>query len=203
MKIICVGRNYAEHAKELMNEIPSEPMLFMKPPTALLKDGNAFYYPDFSKDIHYEAELVLRIAKNGRHIRPEFAAGYYDAVALGLDLTARDLQTKCKQQGHPWEIAKAFDHSAPISDFIPLEKLPDPQSINFQLKKNGDIVQQGNTRDMIFDFDTLICYISGFFKLQIGDYIFTGTPAGVGPIHIGDQLQGFIEGHPVLTCEIR
>lgn len=203
MKIICVGRNYAAHARELQNDIPSEPMLFMKPPTALLISQKPFYYPDFSKDIHYEGEIVLRIAKNGRHVQPEFASGYYDAVAFGLDMTARDLQQKCKQQGHPWEIAKAFDHSAPISEFIPLDSLPDPKAINFTLKRNGNTVQEGVTTNMIFDFDTLICYISRFFKLQMGDYIFTGTPEGVGPVQIGDNFEGFIEGQKLLSCEIR
>lgn len=203
MKIICIGRNYAEHAKEMASDVPAEPMLFMKPPTALLISNKPFYYPDFSKEIHYEAEIVLRICKNGKHVQPEFAPGYYDAVAFGLDLTARDLQAKCKKNGHPWEIAKAFDNSAPVSEFIPLEALDDRQAIAFSLKKNGEIVQQSNTKDLIFSFEDLICYISKFFKLQMGDYIFTGTPAGVGPVAIGDVLTGSINDREMLRCEIR
>jgi 2-keto-4-pentenoate hydratase/2-oxohepta-3-ene-1,7-dioic acid hydratase in catechol pathway len=203
MKIICIGRNYAEHAKEMASDVPTEPMLFMKPPTALLINNKPFYYPDFSKEIHYEAEIVLRICKNGKQVQPEFAPGYYDAVALGLDLTARDLQAKCKKNGHPWEIAKAFDNSAPVSEFIPLEDLDDRQAIAFSLKMNGEVVQEGNTQDLIFSFEDLICYISRFFKLQMGDYIFTGTPAGVGPVAIGDVLTGSINDHEMLRCEIR
>lgn len=201
MKIICIGRNYVDHAKELSNPVPKQPLIFMKPSTALLINNSAFYYPDFSKNIHYEGELVLRICRNGRHIQPAFAASYYDQLAFGIDFTARDLQDKCKEKGHPWEIAKAFDHSAAVSSFIDIPK--DVQDIHFELKRNGHSVQKGHSKDLIFNFNYLICYISKYFKLHIGDYIFTGTPAGVGPIQIGDQLEGFIEGEKLLHCDIK
>ena len=203
MKIFCIGRNYTDHAKELNNPVPSEPLIFMKPPTALVVNNKPFYYPDFTKDLHYEGEIVLHICKNGRSVQPEFAARYYDAVAFGIDFTARDLQDKLKQKGHPWEIAKGFDRSAPISKTILLTELANPQHIQFQLKKNGVVVQDGNTSDLIFQFDTLICYISRYFTLHSGDYVFTGTPAGVGPVQIGDVLEGFIEDREMLRCEIR
>jgi len=207
MKIICIGRNYAEHAKELKNEVPDEPVVFMKPPSALLVNNKPFYYPEFSNDIHYEAEIVLKICKNGRHVQPEFADDYYDQIGLGIDFTARDLQAKCKEKGHPWEIAKGFDGSAVLGNFVPIEQV-DRQAIEFELRKNGDVVQHGNTKDMLFSFADIIVYLSKFFRLQIGDYIYTGTPAGVGPIRIGDKLEGFIklkngESAPMLTCDIR
>lgn len=201
MKIICIGRNYRAHAEELGNAVPENPMVFMKPPTALLVNNKPFYYPDFSSDIHYELEVVLKICKNGRHVQPEFARSYYEEIALGIDFTARDLQEQCKKKGHPWEIAKAFDHSAVMSPFFQLEK--DPDDIHFHLEKNGEVVQRGNTRDLIFPFDELIVYVSRFFKLQVGDYIFTGTPAGVGPVAIGDTLVGYLEDKPVLECLIK
>lgn len=202
MKILCVGRNYAEHARELNNAVPDKPMLFMKPATALLVGGKPFYYPDFSKDIHYELEIVLRIAGNCRHVEPAFAHKYYSEIALGIDFTARDLQEECKRKGHPWEIAKAFDHSAAVGDFIPI---PDnyKDGLRFELRKNGNPVQLGNTLDMIYSFEDLIVYSSRFFKLQSGDYFFTGTPAGVGPVQPGDLLEGFLEGQKLLHCEIR
>ena len=203
MKIICIGRNYSEHAKELGNAVPTQPLIFMKPPTALLIKNKPMYYPDFTKDLHYEAEIVLKICKNGRHVQPEFAHKYYQEIAFGIDFTARDIQAQCKAKGHPWEIAKAFDHSAPLSEFIPLEKVNQKEGIKFQMKKNGEVVQDGNTKDLIFDFDFLITYVSKFFKLQMGDYIYTGTPAGVGPVKVGDHLEGFIEGEKMLECEIR
>jgi acylpyruvate hydrolase len=203
MKIFCIGRNYIDHAKELNNPVPSEPLIFMKPPTALVVNNKPFYYPDFTQDLHYEGEIVLRVCKNGRSVQPEFAHRYYDGVAFGVDFTARDLQDKLKQKGHPWEIAKAFDRSAPLSRFVDLESLPDPKNIRFQLKKNGELMQDGNTKDLIFHFDALICYISRYFTLQKSDLIFTGTPAGVGPVKIGDTLEGFIEGEHLLTCQIR
>lgn len=203
MKIFCIGRNYADHAKELNNPLPTEPLIFMKPPTALLLNNRPFYHPDFSKNIHYEAEIVLRIAKNGRSVQPEFAHRYYDAVALGIDFTARDLQDQLKAKGQPWEIAKGFDRSAPLSKFTPLAELQHPQDIHFELFKNGDRVQDGHTRDLIFDFNTLIVYISRFFTLHKGDYIFTGTPAGVGPVQVGDVLEGRLEGEAVLLCVIK
>jgi len=201
MKIICIGRNYKAHAEELGNAVPDQPMIFMKPPTALLVNNKPFYYPEFSDDIHYELEVVLKICKNGRHVQPEFARGYYEEIALGIDMTARDLQSECKAKGHPWEIAKAFDHSAVMSPFFPLNKEPD--DIRFHLEKNGETVQEGHTRNLIFSFEDIIVYTSRFFKLQVGDYIFTGTPAGVGPISIGDKLVGFLEGEPVLECLIK
>jgi 2-keto-4-pentenoate hydratase/2-oxohepta-3-ene-1,7-dioic acid hydratase in catechol pathway len=166
MKIFCIGRNYVDHAKELNNPVPSEPLVFMKPNTALLLANRPFYFPDFTNDLHYEGEIVLRICKNGRSVQPEFASRYYDAVAFGIDFTARDLQDKLKAKGQPWEIAKGFDRSGPLSHFISLENLKDPQDIHFQLKKNGNLVQDGHTRDMIFNFDTLIVYLSKFFTIQ-------------------------------------
>lgn len=203
MKIFCIGRNYAEHAKELNNPLPSEPLVFMKPPTALVVNNKPFFYPDFSSDLHYEGEIVLRICKNGRSVQPEFASRYYDAVAFGIDFTARDVQDKLKAKGHPWEIAKAFDRSAPLSPFVPLEELENPAAIRFQLKKNGQLVQDGNTKDLIFSFDTLIVHLSKYFTLQKGDYVFTGTPAGVGPVQVGDVLEGFIEDKHLITCAIK
>lgn len=207
MKIICIGRNYAEHAKELNNPIPENPVVFMKPPSAMLVNGKPFYYPDFTKDLHYECEVVLKICKNGRHIQPEFAAEYYDQVGLGIDFTARDVQDQLKKKGHPWEIAKGFDGSAVMGSFLPLSDLPDRSAIEFQLKKNGEVVQHGNTHDMLNSFEAIIVYVSKYFKLQVGDYIFTGTPAGVGPVQIGDKLEGFLavkEGmKQLLSCEVK
>ncbi|MCB0685681.1 MAG: fumarylacetoacetate hydrolase family protein [Saprospiraceae bacterium] len=203
MKIICIGRNYVDHAKELNNPLPTKPIIFMKPPTALLIDDRPFYYPDFTKNLHHEAEIVLKICKNGRHVEPQFASTYYQEIGFGIDFTARDLQDQLKAKGHPWEIAKAFDFSAPISRFISLDSIPDRNNIHFRMTKNGETVQEGSTADLIFSFDQLICHISRFFRLQIGDYIFTGTPAGVGPVQIGDTLVGSIEDNELLTCEIK
>ena len=204
MKIICVGRNYVAHAAELGNEVPDSPMLFMKPHTALLLDNKPMYYPDFTRDLNYEGELVLKICKNGRHIQPEFADTYYDQIGFGIDFTARDLQQKCKEKGHPWEIAKAFDNSAALSrQFINVKDLPDQSSIKFEMLLNGRLVQKGDSALMIYSFNDIICYASKFFKLQLGDYIFTGTPAGVGPVQRGDILTGTIEGQSMLSCEIR
>lgn len=191
MKIICIGRNYRDHAKELNNPVPTKPLIFMKPPSALLVNDKPLYYPEFTKDLHYEAEIVLKITKNGRHVQAAFAKDYYKEVAFGLDFTARDLQKKCKEKGHPWEIAKGFDGSAGLSHFIPLKKVNN-EGIEFYLHKNGKRVQHGHTKDLIFNFDYLITYVSQFFKLQMGDYLYTGTPAGVGPVQVGDHLEGFI-----------
>jgi acylpyruvate hydrolase len=202
MKIFCIGRNYVEHAKELNNAVPTKPLIFMKPPTALLLEGKPFYYPDFTQNLHHELEIVLRISKNGKAIQPEFAHRYYDKIALGIDFTARDLQDDLKAKGQPWEIAKGFDGSAVLSDFVPLSNY-NSSAINFHLTKNGETVQIGTTQDLIFTFDTLIAYISKFFTLQQGDYIYTGTPAGVGPVKIGDKLEGFLEGRLLLSCEIK
>ena len=204
MKIICVGRNYVAHAAELGNEVPDSPMLFMKPHTALLTNNKPLYYPDFTKDLHYEAELVLKICKNGRHIQPEFADSYYQQIGFGIDFTARDLQQKCKEKGHPWEIAKAWDQSAVLSnDFMDVDKLPDRNSIKFEMTLNGKTVQQGDSALMIYSFNDVICYASKFFKLQVGDFIYTGTPSGVGPVKRGDILVGSIEGVKMLECEIK
>ncbi|MEO0042423.1 MAG: hypothetical protein RL329_1871 [Bacteroidota bacterium] len=202
MKIFCIGRNYAEHAKELKNDIPTKPLIFMKPPTALLLDNKPFYYPDFTKNLHHEVEVVLRVCKNGKQIQPAFASKYYDKIALGIDFTARDLQDALKSKGQPWEIAKGFDSSAVLSDFFDISKY-DISNIHFHLTKNGQTVQKGTTQDLIFNFDTLICYISKFFTLQQGDLIYTGTPAGVGAVQIGDILEGFLEEQSAFRCAIK
>ena len=203
MKIFCIGRNYVDHAKELGNQVPSEPLVFMKPPTALLKDNKDFYHPSFSENIHFEVELVIKIKKNGRSIQPQFARRYYDEIGLGIDFTARDIQEKAKAKGHPWEKAKAFDFSAVISDFIPLETSALETGIEFHLEKNGKEVQVGTSKDMLFNIDTLICHLSRYFTLQTGDLIYTGTPAGVGPIKIGDKLEGFLQKKSMFTCQIK
>ena len=202
MKIFCIGRNYAEHAKELNNAVPTKPLVFMKPPTALLLENKPFFYPDFTKNLHHEIEIVLRISKNGKAIQSEFANRYYDKIALGIDFTARDLQDDLKAKGQPWEIAKAFDNSAVLSQFVDLKDF-DAASIAFSMTKNGETVQSGTTKDLIFSFDTLVAYLSNFFTLQQGDLIYTGTPAGVGPVKIGDNLEGFLEGVSMFTCEIK
>ncbi len=207
MKILCIGRNYVDHAKELNNPVPKKPLVFMKPSTALLVNNKPFYYPEFSKEIHYEVEVVLKICRNGRHIQPAFASKYYEEIGLGIDFTARDIQRQCKEKGHPWEIAKAFDNSAAMSKFVSKDQF-DPKAMEFGMTKNGEEVQKGNTKDLIFPFDELICYTSQFFKLHVGDFIFTGTPAGVGPVQIGDQLDGFLinakkEKLSLLSCEIK
>ncbi len=202
MKIFCVGRNYLEHIKELNNAVTTKPLIFMKPSTALLQGNKPFYYPDFTKNLHYEIEIVLRICKNGKAIEPQFAHRYYDKIALGIDFTARDLQDDLKAKGQPWEIAKAFDNSAVLSEFYPLPNF-DKNAIKFQLLKNGVTVQDGTTADLMFNFDTLVSYISKFFTLQTGDLIYTGTPAGVGAVQIGDTLEGILEGKSAFTCEIK
>ncbi len=203
MKIFCVGRNYSDHARELKNEIPGEPVIFMKPPTALLSNQKDFYYPAFTSDLHYEGELVLRLGKGGRSVQEKFALSYIDAITTGIDFTARDLQQKQKEKGLPWEIAKGFDYSAVIGDWKAFDSIKDPSHISFQLKKNNSIVQQGNNSEMIFPFEKIIAYLSVFFTLQTGDIIFTGTPSGVGPVQIGDILDGTLEGDEVLRCWIR
>ncbi len=206
MKIICIGRNYAEHARELNNPVPDEPVVFMKPASALLVNDKPLYYPEFTSDLHFEAEIVLKIAKNGRHVQPEFADDYFRELAFGIDFTARDLQHRCKEKGHPWEIAKGFDGAAPISRFVPRSELPGAHAL-FELHRNGAVVQRGDTRQMLFSFTDIIVYVSRFFKLQMGDLIYTGTPAGVGPVQIGDHLEGFLQLRSGLTkmldCEIR
>lgn len=203
MKIVCIGRNYAEHAKEMNAAVPAEPVFFLKPDTAILKDNAAFYYPDFSKDIHHEVELVLKINKPGKNIETQFANKYYDEIGIGIDFTARDIQAKCKEKGLPWEKAKAFDGSAPIGKFIDKKKLKDLNNINFQLTINGKLKQKGNTKDLLFSFDAVIAYVSKFFTLKKGDLIYTGTPEGVGPVVIGDKLEASIENEKLLSFEIK
>ena len=194
MKIICIGRNYLAHVKELDNALPTEPMFFMKPDTALLPAGEPFPYPNFSKEIHYETELVLRVCKTGKAIDEKSASEYYDAITVGIDFTARDLQSQCKAKGHPWEIAKSFDFSAPIGEFKKINELKNPDDIAFGMKLNGVWVQQGHSRDMIFSFDRIVSHVSRFVTLNEGDCIFTGTPQGVGEVHVGDRLELFLEG---------
>lgn len=203
MKIICIGRNYAEHAKEMNATVPTEPVFFLKPDTAQIKDNQPFYYPDFSKEIHHEVELVLKINKPGKNIDIQFANKYYDEVGIGIDFTARDIQAKCKEKGLPWEKAKAFDGSAPIGKFIDKKKITDLNSINFSLKINGKTVQVGNTKDLLFSFDAVIAYVSKFITLKTGDLIYTGTPEGVGPVKIGDKLEASIENETLLTFDIK
>jgi acylpyruvate hydrolase len=204
MKIICIGRNYADHAKEMNAAVPENPVFFLKPDTALLPKRHPFYYPDFTKDLHYECEVVVRIGKLGKNIAPKFAHTYYDEIGLGIDFTARDLQQICKDKSLPWEMAKAFDHSAPVSeDFIPKTELGDLNQLGFSLQKNGETVQQGNTSDMLFNIDQIIAYVSQFMTLKIGDLIFTGTPAGVGPVQVGDTLTGFIGAHEMFALRIK
>jgi len=203
MKIICIGRNYTEHARELNNPVPSKPVFFMKPDSALLINNNPFFLPDFSNEIHYETEIVLKISRLGKNIQKQFAGRYYNSLGVGIDFTARDLQDACKKAGHPWEIAKSFDQSAAIGRFITLTSVNDPHAINFQLDINGITVQKGNTKDMIFSFDDIIAYISTFVTLKTGDLIFTGTPAGVGPVKNGDHLVASVEGQILLDFNIR
>lgn len=192
MKIIAIGQNYIEHNKELNSPHPSEPVVFMKPDSALLKNNKPFFIPDFTEDLHYETELIVRINRLGKNIAPKFANRYYSEIGLGVDFTARDLQRKLKDAGKPWEIAKAFDNSAVIGDFLPVSELGDVQNIRFSMNLNGNTVQNGNSKDMIFPIDELIAYVSKFFTLKIGDILFTGTPVGVGKVAVGDRLEGFI-----------
>ena len=204
MKIICIGRNYVDHAKELNNPVPENPVFFLKPDTALLRRNRPFYYPDFSEDIHYECELVVKINKLGKNIQKKFAHTYYNEIGIGIDFTARDLQSKAKSKGLPWEIAKAFDAAAPLSmEFIKKSEFSDVNKIEFHLDKNGETVQRGTSADMIFDIDELISYVSRFFTLKTGDLIFTGTPAGVGPVKIGDKLEAYIGDRLMLRCNIK
>jgi acylpyruvate hydrolase len=204
MRIFCVGRNYVEHIQELNNERPDEPVIFTKPDTALLKNNSPFYLPGFSNDIHHEVELVLRICKEGKNIEEKFANKYYDAVAIGIDFTARDLQQKAKEKGLPWDIAKGFNSSAPISDkFIPIADFKNLKDINFSLQIDGALKQQGNTSLMLFSFEYIISYLSKFFTLRTGDLIYTGTPKGVGPVKIGNVLSAYIENEKLLEFEVK
>jgi 2-keto-4-pentenoate hydratase/2-oxohepta-3-ene-1,7-dioic acid hydratase in catechol pathway len=203
MKIICIGRNYADHAKEMKSELPTEPIFFMKPDTALVKEGSDIYLPEFSNEIHFECEVVIKINKAGKFIQKEFARNYYSEITLGLDLTARDLQTKCKEKGLPWEIAKAFDNSALISSkWISISDI-NFSDINFQFFQNGELKQNGFTKDMIFSVDELISYVSKFITLKTGDLIYTGTPAGVGSIQIGDKLEGNLNGNKLFEFTVK
>ena len=203
MKIFCVGRNYAAHAQELGNAIPDEPVIFMKPKSALLQSHTPFYYPEFTNELHYECELVLRVSKNGKYIQDKFASKYYDAITTGIDFTARDIQNELKEKGLPWERAKAWDNSVVIGKWIPLANIKDRNNINFTMYKNNEMVQQGNSKNMIHDFDYIISYISNFFSVNIGDLIFTGTPAGVGEVVVGDELEGRIDEESLFKLEVK
>ncbi|HEU4859802.1 MAG TPA: fumarylacetoacetate hydrolase family protein [Chitinophagaceae bacterium] len=203
MKIFCIGRNYVAHAKELGNEVPDEPVVFMKPKSALLQPHTPFYYPEFTNELHYECELVLRISKNGKYIQDKFASKYYDAVTTGIDFTARDIQNDLKAKGLPWEKAKSWDNSAAIGKWIPFTSIKNKKDINFCLYKNKELVQQSNANLMIHDFDSIVAYISNYFSVNIGDLVFTGTPAGVGELVVGDELEAFIEDDSLLSLEIK
>lgn len=203
MKIFCVGRNYVEHAKELGNDVPDEPVIFLKPKSAFLQPHMPFYYPEFTNELHFEAEIVLRVSKNGKYIQERHANKYYNAYSIGIDFTARDIQQQLKEKGLPWEISKAWDNSAAVGKFIDIKPGQNLNDMNFCLYKNKEIVQQGNTSHMIFTFDQIVAYVSQFFSLNIGDLIFTGTPAGVGECVVGDILEGFIENDSLLEVEIK
>lgn len=203
MKIICVGLNYRKHAAEMGRPLPQEPMIFLKPDSALLKKNKPFFIPDFSNNLQFEAEVVLRISKLGKGIAARYANRYYDAITVGIDFTARDLQNKFSQSGHPWELSKTFDGSAPVGNFIPVEKFPDHSDISFGLEVNGETRQEGNTSDLIFSFAEIIAYVSRFYTLKTGDFIFTGTPSGVGPVKKGDNLVARLAGETVLDFYVR
>jgi 2-keto-4-pentenoate hydratase/2-oxohepta-3-ene-1,7-dioic acid hydratase in catechol pathway len=203
MKIFCVGRNYAAHAEELGNAIPDEPVIFMKPKSALLQPNTPFYYPEFTNELHYECELVLRVSKNGKYLQDKFAGKYYDAITAGIDFTARDIQNELKAKGLPWEKAKAWDNSAAVGKWLPLDTIKNKKSINFCLYKNTELVQQGNSANMIHSFDKIVAYISQYFSINIGDLIFTGTPAGVGEVVVGDELELFIEDQSLLKFDVK
>jgi acylpyruvate hydrolase len=203
MKIICIGRNYADHAKELGNKIPDEPVIFLKPETALIPKGHPFHYPTFTNDLHFETELIVKISRNGKKIEEQFAHKYYDSIGIGIDFTARDIQAKLKSKGLPWEKAKAWDFSAPVSqEFIKINDLKGIHNIEFGLKKNDKWVQKGTSSDMLFNIDQLISHVSKYFTLKMGDFVFTGTPAGVGSVKIGDKLEAFIGEKSMLTLTV-
>lgn len=203
MKIVCIGRNYAEHAKELNNPVPTEPLFFIKPDSAVLRNNDPFYIPDFSDDIHYEAEIFVRIHRKGKNIDEKFAPKYYAELGIGIDITARDIQQRCKEKGLPWEKAKGFDGSAPLSNTLPLSEFKDIQDIRFELHLNGNVVQKGWTGDMLFPVNRIIAEASKYFMLKIGDLIFTGTPAGVGRMVQGDRLEAFIEGRKMMDFQVK
>lgn len=202
MKIICVGRNYIDHINELSNEKPSEPVIFLKADSSVLSKDAPFVIPEFSNDVHYEVEVLVKINKVGKYISPKFASKYYNQIGLGIDFTARDLQSKLKAKGLPWEISKSFDGAAVLGDFVDKEQFADMQNLSFQLQKNGEVVQSGNTQDMLWPIDELVAYVSQFFTLKMGDVIFTGTPAGVGQINSGDELKGFLEDKIMFTVKV-
>jgi acylpyruvate hydrolase len=203
MKIIAIGRNYAAHAKELNNPLPSSPVIFLKPDTALLKDNKPFYIPEFSSDIHYELEVVLKVCKEGKHIQEKFASTYYEEVGLGIDFTARDIQSVHKEKGLPWELAKAFDNSAAVSNFVSKTSVSNMYDLPFELKINDETRQQGNTKNMLYSYEKIIAFVSKYITLKKGDLIFTGTPEGVGAVHPGDRLQAWLEGQQLLNFEIK
>ena len=203
MKIICIGRNYTDHAKEMASPVPDKPVFFLKPDTALLRNNQPFFYPLFSNDIHHEVEVVVKINRLGRNIAEKFAHRYYNEIALGIDFTARDLQVECKQKGLPWEMSKAFDGAAPISQFVDINKFDNLSNLQFWLDVNDKTVQKGSISEMIFSIDKLIAYVSQFITLKIGDLIYTGTPAGVGPVKIGDRLKAYLEGELMLDFFVR
>lgn len=203
MKILAVGRNYAAHIEELNNERPEAPVVFFKPDTAVLRNNEPFYYPEFSNDIHFEVEILLKIGKSGKHIQEKYASKYYNQIGIGIDFTARDLQQQAKNKGLPWALAKGFNNSAPISEFYPINHFGDIHNLNFGLEIDGVVRQRGNTSKMLFSFNEIICYISRFFTLKKGDIIFTGTPEGVGPVNIGNRLRAFIEDQTLLDFEVK
>tara|TARA_R110000765_G_scaffold69914_3_gene135621 strand:+ start:1303 stop:1914 length:612 start_codon:yes stop_codon:yes gene_type:complete len=203
MKIICIGRNYSAHIKELESKTPEEPVFFLKPDSAVLLSQHPFVIPEFSKEVHYEVEVLVKINKLGKYIQPKFAHKYYDKIGLGIDFTARDLQRKCKEAGLPWEMAKAFDGAAVIGDWVSKEELGDINDLNFSLEKNDEQVQKGNTSNMLFKIDELIAYVSQFMTLKIGDVIFTGTPEGVGPVALDDKLTGYLSGRQMFAINIK
>ena len=203
MKIICIGRNYVAHAREFNNDVPTKPVFFMKPDSALVINNRPFFYPDFSNNVHPELELVIRIDKLGRSIDEKFASRYFSEIALGVDFTARDLQDEQKKKGLPWEIAKGFDYSAPISEFFPVSKYQDISNLSFRLDLNGTAVQEGNSSLMIFSFEKIIAYVSRFMTLKTGDLIFTGTPAGVGPVSVNDRLEAYLEGEKIMDFPVK
>ena len=203
MKIIAVGRNYAEHIKELNNEQPDDPIIFMKPETAIPLKNEPFFYPEFSSDVHHEVEILVKISRVGKNIEERFAHKYYDEIGVGIDFTARDVQSKLKAKGLPWDLAKGFNGSAPMSGFVPKTDFADLQNVNFRLDVNGEIRQQGNTSLMLFKIDYLISFVSRYFLLQQGDILFTGTPKGVGPVQVGDRLTAYIEDRKMLEFDVK
>ena len=203
MKIICIGRNYADHISELNNERPDEPVIFMKPDTAILPKKTPFTIPEFSKDVHHEVEVLVKICKVGKYISPKFAHKYYDEIGLGIDFTARDLQSMLKEKGLPWEKSKAFDHSAIIGDFLPKNNYTSLENLNFELRKNSEIVQKGSTSMMLWNIDEIVSYVSQFFTLKKGDIIFTGTPKGVAAVNENDILEGFLEGKQMFKIQVK